>query len=117
MRIVYLKGLGFRGLHGLNPRNLRNPRLPLCSLSDMPLLEFSLDIEDEIVFRALPVRSDQQSKWRLAEHALDDNPGIEPLYEVTQEIKVLFVLEDPKRPSRVFGRERGAAYEMQVMNF
>src|SRR5947207_14091976 len=83
----------------------------------MPLLEFFLDVEDEIVFRALPVRSDQQSKWGLAEHALDDNPGIEPLYEVTQEIKVLFVLEDPKRPSRVFGRERGTAYEMQVMNF
>src|SRR5205085_610644 len=86
------------------------------SLVNVAFLELSLNVADEIVFRASPVRGDQQSKRRLAKHPLDDNPRIEPLHEVTQEIEVLFILEDAERSPRVFGRERRAAYEMQVMN-
>src|SRR5438477_97433 len=71
MCIVYLRGL--------NPRNLRNLRLSPGSLVNVAFLELSLNVADEIVFRASPVRGDQQSKRRLAKHPLDDNPRIERL--------------------------------------
>src|SRR4051794_40519089 len=77
----------------------------LASLSHVSLFKLLLNISDKIVLISVPVRRDKQAERRLAKHSLNHDVRIQPFHEVTEQVKVLFVLQHTKRLTRIFGSE------------
>src|SRR5207249_4971273 len=85
-------------------------------LPDVALFEFPLDIEHEVVFRAAPNGRDEQAEWRLSEHALNDDVWIQTFHKIAEQVEILLVAKHTERPARIFGGQRGAAHDVQVMD-